>query len=90
MSSKMLLSAIVMGLSVSAVHASTDANNGDMIKSQAETVKVMMVEVGPTGKPPYKRSFVELPVTDIAAMEVEESAPSVKRAASRPPFNRHR
>ena len=90
MSTKMLLSAIVMGLSANVAQASTDAANGNMEKGQAETVKVMMVEVGPTGKPPYKRSFVELPVTDIAAMEVEESASSVKRVGSRPPFNRHR
>lgn len=87
---KNVLAAMLMGSLANMASAGVSAGQDGKASDGAETVKVMMVERGPGGKPPYKRSFVELPVVDIAVMEVEEAAKSVRHSNGRPPFNRHK
>jgi hypothetical protein len=43
-----------------------------------------------SGKPPYRRQLEELPVSDVAAMQVEAENVEDVKFRGRPPFNRHR
>lgn len=59
--------------------------------AQAEQSLVRVWDVDYTGKPPYTRSVQELPMADVARMEMAESATVEVRTvdfSGRPPFNR--
>lgn len=66
--------------------------------TQGETVRVMSVEFVPNRKPPYKRTWTEVAVTDIAAAEpltvVETEEVQVRTLKSgsvrKPPYKRQK
>lgn len=66
----------------------------DNVDSQMETATVMTVEHGSHRKPPFKRRFESMPVTDVAAMDAAEPVETVmvktvRMGANRkPPFKR--
>jgi hypothetical protein len=53
--------------------ADTAYQQQEALNATVETVKVMTVDFVPHRKPPYKRSWVEVPVTDIAAADSVEA-----------------
>jgi len=61
------------------------ADNNVANNSSYETVKVTNVDR--TGKPPFKRTIETIRVTDIAALELEESQNSSVNTKARPAFN---
>jgi hypothetical protein len=43
-----------------------------------------------TGRPPFSRKQVELPIVDAASMELIDEEPKITSFRGRQPFNRHR
>lgn len=73
--------------------AAVTAQAGNSPATAGETVRVMKVDH--SGRPPFQREFVEVPVTDIAALEpVDQSAAGetvevlVTDFSGRPPYQR--
>ena len=69
----------------------TDIAAADTVAIEnVETVEVRTVAMGANRKAPYRRTTVEVPVTDIAAMDIVDE-PEGKRfnPARKPPYNRH-
>lgn len=79
------------GLVAVAAMFAVSANAGEMEHAKAKQEMVTIHTVDMSGKPPFKRKLVTVPVEDVAAMEVEQSAKNkTKRLANdRPPYNRH-
>lgn len=75
--------------------AAAMAQAGDLSASAGETVRVMKVDH--SGRPPFQREFVEVPVADLAALEPVAEASSgetvemlVTDFRGRPPYQRER
>ena len=71
-----------------ATTAQASEGNHNSDKSSTETVRVWTVDHA--GKPPFKRSAEELPVTDAAALELDTENKDTPKLNGRPPFHRAR
>ena len=82
--------AVVASTAVSAITYTGQAQATEL----GETMKVVKVEMGAGRKPPFKRTWIDVPVTDIAAADTVEftetvTVKSVRMGANRkPPFQR--
>ncbi|MEM1112296.1 MAG: hypothetical protein AAGI11_10345 [Pseudomonadota bacterium] len=76
-------SALLVGLAASLISLPSVAES-----SKQETAKVW--EVDTTGRPPYQRQLVEVPVIDVASMETVTASRNAKTTdyTGRPPFRR--
>lgn len=60
----------------------------EVIDADVETEVVWQTDF--SGRPPFSRKQVELPVVDAASMELVEEESKITSFRGRPPFNRHR
>jgi hypothetical protein len=90
---RMRIRALILAMAATAVGSTTAVADSSTIDSLTETVTVWQVDM--SGKPPYKRERVQVPVVDTARLEVTGEPVEMVTVwtvdrSGKPPFKRTR